>query len=99
MTNPRQPDFGVWMLLAQAIRGYNGVLADGPASADDINGDDLPNMVVLHLMSDVPLVYLVAKTGCLLSRTVRRRRASSRLIGAGHSVYREQTASGANSRG
>ena len=81
MTNPYQPDLGVGVSFPQVIRGDNCVLAYGPATALYIDGDAIPNMVFLHLPSDVPLVYLVAQAGRLLSGAIRRRGVPGGLSG------------------
>ena len=70
------------MLDPEAVRRGNHVVANGPVAALHVNGNDLPVVVGFNLVTDVPLVYFVAKAGRLLSGTAwRRRRAPDGLRG------------------
>ena len=55
---------------AQEFRCVNSVFAEGIASTVNVNGNDLPMVVRLDEMTDVPLINLFPKTGCLTGRFV-----------------------------
>ncbi len=71
MTNSRQPDLGVRVLVPQVIRGDDGILAERIASALGVNGDYLSLVVFLNKVADVPLVNLFSEAGCFLARSAR----------------------------
>ena len=58
MSDPHQPHLGVRVLVPQAIGRGNGILAEGVASAANVDGDDLPMVVRLDKTANVPLIYL-----------------------------------------
>lgn len=70
MTNAHQPDLGVRALAPQGLRGDNRILAERIASAVDVNGENLPLVVCLNKMADVPLVNLFPETGGFLPSSV-----------------------------
>ena len=74
MSDPHQPDLGVGLSVPQGLRCGNGILAEGVASAVHVDGDNLPMVVRLNKMADVPLVDLFPKAGCLLTDPARWRR-------------------------
>ena len=68
MPDPHQPDLGVRASVAQALRCGNGIGAEGVVPAVHVNGNDLSNVVGLHLPLDVSLVFLLAQAGDLIPR-------------------------------
>ena len=58
------------MMSAQEFRCVNSVFAEGIASTVNVNGNDLPVVVRLDEMTDVPLINLFPETGCLIGRFV-----------------------------
>ena len=50
------------MMSAQEFRCVNSVFAEGIASTVNVNGNDLPVVVRLNEMTDVPLINLFPKT-------------------------------------
>ena len=67
MSNPQQPDVnGIWALRPQAISCGNDSVADCPAAAVDVDGDDLSVVVGFDLAADVMLVDLIAEASDFL---------------------------------
>lgn len=67
--DPQQPDVSsIRALYLQAIRRDNHVVANGPASCVDVNGNDFSEVVGLDLSPDVPLVNLIAQASKLFTR-------------------------------
>ena len=67
--DPEQPDINrVRALRTQTVRRGNHVVANGPAVAVRVDGDDLSVVVCFDLVPDVALVDLVAQAGNLIPR-------------------------------
>ena len=65
--DPEQPDINsVRALRTQTVRRGNHVVANGPAVAVHVDGDDLSVVVCFDLVPDVALVDLVAQAGNLI---------------------------------
>ena len=56
---------GVRVLVPQALRGNNGILAERIASALYVNGNDLSHVNGLDLRTDISFVNLLAQAGDL----------------------------------
>ena len=69
MPNPHQPDLGVRALVPQGLRGDNRILAERIASVVDIDSDNLPLVICLNKVADVPLVNRPPKAGRFLPRS------------------------------
>ena len=67
--DPEQPDINsVRALRTQTVRRGNHVVANGPAVAVRVDGDDLSVVVCFDLVPDVALLDVVAQAGNLIPR-------------------------------
>ena len=70
MTDAEQPHINrIRAPRSQAVRRGDHIVADGPAAAAHVDGDDLAAVVGLDLPPNVALVDLVAEAGGLLGGT------------------------------
>ena len=68
VSDPEQPDVNsVRALCPQLVRSGYHVIANRPATAFNVDGDNFASVVRFDLWADVPLVYLVAETGRLFA--------------------------------
>jgi len=71
VADPHEPDLGVRVLSAKALRGGESGLAEGVCACLDIYGNDLAAIPRLHLSAYLSFVDLITTPGGLFGAVVR----------------------------